>query len=101
MSADVVGLSLVVLSLLLLAGYWLRLLVKPFQKYFIPSSIIAGFLGLFSGPQILGSIVGDKIPAPLIFQWGLVPVLILTAILCIGWFLFGFFRFGKREDLKQ
>lgn len=88
MSADLVGLSLVVLSLLLLVGYWIRILVKPLQKYFIPSSIIAGFLGLFLGPQVLGAIAGDEaplisngiFPEEMITVWKELPGLFITLI---------------------
>lgn len=88
MSADIIGFSLVILALLLLLGYWLRLLIKPFQKYFIPSSIIAGFLGLFLGPEVLGAFAEGNFPAisngifpqEMITVWKKLPGLFITLI---------------------
>ncbi len=71
MSSDIVGLGFVVLGLLLLLGYGIRLKIRSFQKYFIPSSVIAGFLGLFLGPQVLGALTGDNVP--LDFEWHFPP----------------------------
>jgi Na+/glutamate symporter len=34
---------------------------------------------------------------PLIVHWGLVPVLILTSALGIGWFIFGYLTFGRKR----
>ena len=49
-------LDLSFLSLFLLLGTALRRYVPFFQKYLIPNNILAGFLGLILGPQILGYI---------------------------------------------
>lgn len=38
-------------SILILAGQFIRTKIVFFQKYFIPSSVIAGFLGLALGPN--------------------------------------------------
>lgn len=38
-------------SLLILVGQFLRAKLKFFQEYFIPASMIAGFIGLFLGPK--------------------------------------------------
>lgn len=40
-------------SFLILIGQFLRAKVSFFQRFFIPASMIAGFLGLFLGPQFL------------------------------------------------
>lgn len=40
-------------SILILVGQLLRAKVPLIQKFFIPSSMLAGFLGLFLGPQFL------------------------------------------------
>ncbi|MFB4164015.1 sodium/glutamate symporter [Alteribacillus sp. JSM 102045] len=42
------------ISILLLAGVILRAKIKALQKFFIPASIIAGFAGLFLGPNGTG-----------------------------------------------
>lgn len=88
MSADIAGLSFVILGLLLLLGYWIRLKMKSFQKYFIPSSVIAGFLGLILGPQVLGAFTGDEVPVisngifpeEMIEVWKEIPGLFITLI---------------------
>ena len=48
-----------VLGLLLLVGTLLRLKVGFFKKYYIPASLIAGFLGLIIGPDCLKIIPSD------------------------------------------
>ena len=88
MSADIAGLSFVILGLLLLLGYAIRLKVGFFQKYFIPSSVIAGFLGLLLGPEVLGAITGDEVPIvsngifprEMIDTWKEIPGLFITLI---------------------
>lgn len=42
-----------ILSILLLAATFVKAKIKFFQNYFIPNSIIAGFMGLILGPQVL------------------------------------------------
>lgn len=39
---------------LLLVGYILREKVRLFQKLYIPAAVIAGIIGLFLGPEVLG-----------------------------------------------
>lgn len=88
MSADIAGLSFVILGLLLLAGYWIRLKVKFFQKYFIPSSVIAGFTGLLLGPQVLGVLFDEEVPVisngifpeEMVEVWKEIPGLFITLI---------------------
>jgi ESS family glutamate:Na+ symporter len=45
-----------IISLLLLAGKLMRVKIKLIQKLFIPSSLLAGFLGLALGPNGIGVI---------------------------------------------
>jgi ESS family glutamate:Na+ symporter len=40
-------------SILILIGQFLRSKIKFFQNFFVPASLIAGFLGLFLGPKFL------------------------------------------------
>ena len=88
MSADFVGLSFVILGILLLIGYLIRLKVKIFQKYFIPSSVIAGLLGLLLGPQVLGALVPENtpvisegiFPSEMVDVWKDIPGLFITLI---------------------
>lgn len=50
MSAELVGLSLLVLGVLLLAGKLVRVRSRRAQRLFLPSSIIAGSPALLAGP---------------------------------------------------
>lgn len=80
--------SFVLLGLLLLAGYFIRLKVRFFQKYFIPSSVIAGLLGLILGPQVLGAFLPEETPVisngffpeEIIEVWKEIPGLFITII---------------------
>ncbi|WGH92936.1 sodium/glutamate symporter [Auritidibacter ignavus] len=54
MTAESVGFAIVLLAALLLVGKYLRVKVGLFQRLFLPSAIIAGFLGLLIGPEVLG-----------------------------------------------
>lgn len=42
------------LSVLLLIGFELRKRITLFQRYFIPTSLIAGTIGMFFSPSWLG-----------------------------------------------
>ncbi len=52
--------SLSLLGLFLLIGFVLRATIKPFQKTFIPASVIGGTLLLILGPQILNVLPTPK-----------------------------------------
>ena len=54
--------DLSVLSALLLMGIFLRKKVKLFQNLYIPASLLAGFIGLILGPQILGKVSPVSLP---------------------------------------
>ncbi len=49
-----------VLAALMLLGFVVREVCKPIQKLYIPTSMLAGFLGLILGPQVLGVITVPK-----------------------------------------
>lgn len=55
-------LDLSTLSCLLLVGIFLRKKVKLFQNLYIPASLLAGFIGLLIGPQILGQFSPISMP---------------------------------------
>ncbi|MFU8830482.1 MAG: sodium/glutamate symporter, partial [Phycisphaerales bacterium] len=57
MQVSDIAVALVLASLLLLVGRFIRQGVKPLHKYYVPTSVIAGTLGLLLGPQVLGAIV--------------------------------------------
>ena len=46
-------LDIAILNMLLIVGFICRWRISFFQKYLIPSSLIAGFLGLLLGPELL------------------------------------------------
>ena len=45
--------DMTIASVLILVGQLLRAKIKFFQEFFMPASMIAGFLGLFLGKQFL------------------------------------------------
>ena len=54
---NTIGLALVLLGMLVLLGKTMRMRWKWTQKLFLPASILAGFLALILGPEVLGVIV--------------------------------------------
>ncbi|RPF55859.1 sodium/glutamate symporter [Aquisalibacillus elongatus] len=60
MTPNQIGFALIYLGLFLLLGKWLRVKIKWIQNLFLPSSVIAGFIGLLLGPQILGAIFNGE-----------------------------------------
>lgn len=48
--------DIMIMSLLLMAGFVIRSYCKPLQKLFLPASVIAGVIGLLLGQQALGVI---------------------------------------------
>ncbi len=69
------------LSLLLLVGKLLRAKILLFQKLFLPASIIAGFIGLFLGPYLLGSVVDfEIIPQSMLTTWASLPGILINIV---------------------
>lgn len=64
MSPESVGFAVVLLAAVMLLGKYLRVKVPAIQKLLLPSAIVAGFLGLILGPQVLG-----KLGEPLGWEW--------------------------------
>ncbi len=86
MSAEIVGLSILILAIALLVGKFLRSEIPIFYKFFIPSSIIGGTLLLLLGPEVLGKILDSPT-----FEYGIlsedivkvfseIPSLLITVI---------------------
>ncbi|CCV66487.1 Sodium/glutamate symporter [Paracholeplasma brassicae] len=71
MTPNQIGLSILVLAIALLIAKIIRINFKIFSKFFLPSSVIAGFLLLMIGPEVLGKFL-DKSP------YGLLTVEMLT-----------------------
>ena len=61
---DTLFVSLAILGILLIVGTILRLYVPFFKKFYIPASLIAGFIGLLLGPSIL-----KLIPQNIVSAW--------------------------------
>ena len=69
------------LSLLLLVGKLLRAKILLFQKLFLPASIIAGFIGLFLGPYLLGSVLDfEIIPQSMLTTWASLPGILINIV---------------------
>lgn len=86
LSPDVVGFSLLILGILLLIGKWIRVFTPFLQNYFVPSSLIAGAVGLLLGPEILGRLGinlfddGGLFPSVMIDVWNTLPGLLINVI---------------------
>ncbi|WP_313565125.1 sodium/glutamate symporter [Mobilicoccus sp.] len=90
MSADVIGFALLLLGFILLIGKAIRITTGWVQKLFLPSSIIAGFLGLLAGPQVLGRLaeslgIGGFVEAGLFTPeildvWRALPGLLISVV---------------------
>jgi ESS family glutamate:Na+ symporter len=73
------------ISVLLLIGFELRKHVRILQKYFIPTSLIAGTLGMFFGPSWLGTVSSICIPfSKSLSQWSGVLVIFVCATMFLG-----------------
>lgn len=61
---DTLFVSMAILGILLIVGTVLRLYVPFFKKFYIPASLIAGFVGLLLGPSVL-----QVIPQNIVSAW--------------------------------
>lgn len=88
--AQTVGLALVILGALFVVGWWVRSRVPALRTLFIPASIIAGFLVLLLGPQVLGRLTGTQglFPAEVLETWRSLPGLLINVV-------FGAIMIGK------
>lgn len=78
-------------SILVLIGQFLRSNLKIFQKFFIPASVLAGFLGLIFGPNGLGWIPFSEA------MGGYAGLLIILVFVVVG--VNGFeFKRGSGDD---
>lgn len=79
MDTEVFAFTLLVMSLSLLAGKFLRLNIPLLRKLFLPSSVIGGLVLLLAGPQALGLPVLRDLPA----VWetmGILPAYLINII---------------------
>ena len=65
--------ALIVLGLFLLAGKAIRRNVGVLQALFLPTSVVAGVLGLLLGPQVLGALLGRILGESHFLSAGLAP----------------------------
>lgn len=90
MSPSTVGLAILLLGVLAIVGITIRTRSRITQKLFLPVSIIAGFIALILGPQVIGRIgewLGfDGLAAGGIFGegvlevWGELPGLLISVV---------------------
>ncbi|HIW47383.1 MAG TPA: sodium:glutamate symporter [Candidatus Yaniella excrementigallinarum] len=90
MSPSTVGMAVLLLGVLALVGIYIRARSRTVQKFFLPVSIISGFLALFLGPQVLGRIVswfgsdaladGGIFGAGVLEVWGALPELLISVV---------------------
>jgi glutamate:Na+ symporter, ESS family len=78
--------ALVSLSALLIISKWLRIKTPLFQRYFVPTSLIAGVLGLAIGPEVLGNLLPQDTLSSGLFTneimetFSLMPEILITVI---------------------
>ncbi|PXW88292.1 ESS family glutamate:Na+ symporter [Streptohalobacillus salinus] len=78
MSANVIGFSFVLIGIFLILGKVVRLHSKWLRDLFLPSSIIAGFIALLLGPDVLGRLAEMLVPDVSFLAGGLIPDDILS-----------------------
>ncbi|ACB86454.1 sodium/glutamate symporter [Natranaerobius thermophilus] len=85
-----VGFSILLLGMLLLIGKFIRVKITLLQDLFLPSSVIAGFVALLLGPEVLGNIVNltdvfhwseaGLFPKHSLETWGYLPALMINVV---------------------
>jgi ESS family glutamate:Na+ symporter len=80
--AQWVALSFVFLGIALLVGTLIRRYVAPLRMLYIPVSVIAGFLILLLGPQVLGALTGSSgvMPPPIADVLSRLPGLMINIV---------------------
>ena len=74
------------MSILLVVSHLIRYYVKPLQRWYIPSSIIAGFIGLFFGYQFLNIIpfAANDSGSPFMSGYPTILIVVLYSTLFFG-----------------
>ncbi|MFC3526067.1 sodium/glutamate symporter [Marinococcus halophilus] len=108
MSFDVIGMALVVISMVLALGKWVRLRIPLLQRLFLPSALIGGFLALLLGPGVLGrinqSLFGSRFlenglfTADILEVWGALPGLLINVVFAC---LFIGFRLPNMKEMLR
>jgi ESS family glutamate:Na+ symporter len=88
--AQTVGFALTILGVMFAVGWIVRSRIGFLRALFIPSSIIAGFLVLLSGPQVLGRLIHTNglFPTEVLEIWRVMPGLLINVV-------FGAIMIGK------
>lgn len=79
MTANMIGFSFILLGIFLIIGKILRMNSSLLQKLFLPSSIIAGFVALLVGPEVLGRVLAPFTSEQSLFYEGIIPLEALDA----------------------
>ncbi len=81
-SAEDIGLSLVVLSVVFACAALIRRWSKPLRKLFMPTAVIGGFLVLALGPEGMGRLIGGSgvFPHDVFAVWRQLPGVLITAM---------------------
>ena len=89
--AQVTGLAIVLLGVMFAAGWFVRRRVGFLRSLFIPASVIAGFLVLLLGGQVLGALTRTTglFPPQVVEVWRVIPGLMISVV-------FGAIMIGKR-----
>ncbi|MBM7540998.1 hypothetical protein [Amphibacillus cookii] len=70
MSANTIGFSFIMLGMFLIIGKILRVHIKWLRDLILPSSIIAGFIAIFVGPEVLGRLTQAWLEQDAVFYYG-------------------------------
>src|SRR5690625_4063481 len=90
MSPSIVALAILLLGVLALVGIVVRAYSRTAQKLFLPVALIAGFIALIVGPQVLGRIgeglgweglaEGGIFGAEILAVWSELPGLLISVV---------------------
>ncbi|GEL95997.1 sodium/glutamate symporter [Cellulomonas composti] len=88
--AQAVGFAIVLLGLMFWVGWLVRRYVPFLRALFIPASVVAGFVVLLLGPQVLGELTDTQgvFPQSVIDVWRVLPGLMINVV-------FGAIMIGK------
>ncbi|MFD2706413.1 sodium/glutamate symporter [Salibacterium lacus] len=90
MSFEAIGMAIVIISIMLALGKWIRIRIPLLQRLFLPSALIGGFLALLLGPGVLGRITqgmfgqgfleNGLFTADIFEVWGEMPGLLISVV---------------------
>jgi glutamate:Na+ symporter, ESS family len=88
--AQTIGLAVVMLGAMFVVGWVVRDRIRPLRRLYIPSSIVAGFVVLLLGPQVLGKLTDTSgiFPSTVMEVWRTLPGLMINVV-------FGAIMIGK------